>query len=154
MAAAPGLGADRDLAVDEDPPQRISIASAQEKTTLVRIDGQWCRPLGATPTTHILKLPRGLVGGRRLDLSESVCKEWLCAQLLRELGLPVAATDIGHFDGQLGFEELDHALDARASRRVRDAHALALGGEHLHQLAAVQHLRLQPLQLGIGQRLD
>lgn len=100
VAAAPGLGNDLDIAADDDPLLRISIAGAQEKTALLRIDGQWCRPLGATPTTHILKLPLGLVGGRRLDLSESVYNEWLCAQLLRELGLPVATTDIGHFDDQ------------------------------------------------------
>ena len=99
VAAAPGLGTDLDVAAEDDP-LRISIAGAQEKTALLRIDGQWCRPLGETPTTHILKLPLGLVGGRRLDLSESVYNEWLCAQLLRELGLPVATTDIGHFDGQ------------------------------------------------------
>jgi serine/threonine protein kinase HipA of HipAB toxin-antitoxin module len=61
------------------------------------VDGRWCRPLGATPTTHILKLPLGLVGGRRLDLSHSVHNEWLCAQLLREMGLPVAVTDIATF---------------------------------------------------------
>jgi serine/threonine-protein kinase HipA len=78
----------------------MSIAGAQEKTALLRLDGQWCRPLGATPTTHILKLPLGLVGGRRLDLTHSVYNEWLCSQLLRELGLPVATTDIATFGDQ------------------------------------------------------
>ena len=92
VAAEPGLGP------DQDPDGlRISIAGAQEKTALLRVDGQWCRPLGATPTTHILKLALGLVGGRRLDLTHSVYNEWLCAQLLRELGLPVAVTDIATF---------------------------------------------------------
>jgi serine/threonine-protein kinase HipA len=92
VAADPGPGA------DQDPDDlRISIAGAQEKTALLRVDRKWCRPLGATPTTHIIKLPLGLVGGRRLDLTHSVYKEWLCAQLLRELGLPVAATDIATF---------------------------------------------------------
>jgi serine/threonine-protein kinase HipA len=95
VAAEPGLGIDQDL-----DDLRISIAGAQEKTALLRVDGQWCRPLGATPTTHILKLPLGLVGGRRLDLTHSVCNEWLCAQLLRELGLPVAASDIATFGGE------------------------------------------------------
>lgn len=86
---------------DQTPDDlRISIAGAQEKTALLRVDGQWCRPLGATPTTHILKLPLGLVGGRRLDLTHSVYNEWLCAQLLRELGLPVATTDIATFGDQ------------------------------------------------------
>lgn len=104
VAAEPGLGA------DQDPDDlRISIAGAQEKTALLRVDGQWCRPLGATPTTHILKLPLGLVGGRRLDLTHSVYNEWLCAQLLRELGLPVATTDIATFGDEtvLAVERFD-----------------------------------------------
>lgn len=104
IAAEPGLGA------DQDPDDlRISIAGAQEKTALLRVDGQWCRPLGATPTTHILKLPLGLVGGRRLDLSHSVYNEWLCAQLLRELGLPVAPTEIATFASEtvLAVERFD-----------------------------------------------
>jgi len=104
VAAEPGLGA------DQDPCDlRISIAGAQEKTALLRVDGQWCRPLGATPTTHILKLPLGLVGGSRLDLTHSVYNEWLCAQLLRELDLPVATTDIATFGNEtvLAVERFD-----------------------------------------------
>jgi len=69
---------------------RISIAGAQEKTALLQVDGKWCRPHGSTPTTHIFKLPLGLVGNMRLDLSESVENEWLCAQILHAYGLPVA----------------------------------------------------------------
>lgn len=104
VSAEPGLGA------DQDPDDlRISIAGAQEKTALLRVHGQWCRPLGATPTTHILKLPLGLVGGRRLDLTHSVYNEWLCAQLLREMGLPVAVTDIATFGDEtvLAVERFD-----------------------------------------------
>jgi serine/threonine-protein kinase HipA len=79
---------------------RISLAGAQEKTALTRIGRHWYKPLGSTPTTHILKLPLGLVGNRRLDLSHSVDNEWLCAALLKQLGLPVANTDIGQFGDQ------------------------------------------------------
>ncbi|MDH0863407.1 type II toxin-antitoxin system HipA family toxin [Mitsuaria sp. GD03876] len=78
---------------------RVSIAGAQEKTALLRIDGQWHRPRGATPTTHILKLPLGLVGNVRADMTESVENEWLCAQILRAFGLPVATTEMGVFGG-------------------------------------------------------
>ncbi|WP_423594777.1 type II toxin-antitoxin system HipA family toxin [Roseateles sp. MS654] len=81
---------------DEDD-FRVSIAGAQEKTALLRIGGRWHRPRGATPTTHILKLPLGLVGNMRADMTDSVENEWLCAQLLSALGLPVAKTDIGVF---------------------------------------------------------
>jgi serine/threonine-protein kinase HipA len=79
---------------------RISLAGAQEKTALTKIGRHWYKPLGSTPTTHILKLPLGLVGNRRLDLSHSIENEWLCATLLKELGLPVANTDIGQFGDQ------------------------------------------------------
>lgn len=73
-----------------DADFRISIAGAQEKTALLNVNGQWCRPHGATPTTHILKLPMGLVGNMRLDLSHSIENEWLCARILAGYGLPVA----------------------------------------------------------------
>jgi serine/threonine-protein kinase HipA len=76
---------------------RISIAGAQEKTALLRLDGRWRRPLGMTPTTHILKLPLGLVGGRRMDMTHSVENEWLCAQILKELGFAVAAAEMATF---------------------------------------------------------
>ncbi|MDY0037776.1 MAG: type II toxin-antitoxin system HipA family toxin [Zoogloea oleivorans] len=79
---------------------RISIAGAQEKTALLWHNGQWHRPLGATPTTHIIKLPLGLIGGRQLDMSHSVENEWLCAQILRAYGLPVAETTMASFAGQ------------------------------------------------------
>lgn len=104
VAAEQALGDDQDLA-----DLRISIAGAQEKTALLKVDDQWCRPLGATPTTHILKLPLGLVGGRRLDLTHSVYNEWLCAQLLRALGLPVATTEIATFGDEtvLSVERFD-----------------------------------------------
>ncbi|HEY1396508.1 type II toxin-antitoxin system HipA family toxin [Roseateles sp.] len=78
---------------------RVSIAGAQEKTALLRVGGRWHRPQGATPTTHILKLPLGLVGNMRADMTDSVENEWLCAQILRAFGLPVATTEMGLFDG-------------------------------------------------------
>lgn len=85
----------------DDDLFRISIAGAQEKTAFVKVKGRWCRPHGATPTTHIFKLPLGLVGGsRRVDLSDSVQNEWVCAQIVSELGLPVAPTTMATFGDQ------------------------------------------------------
>src|SRR5690606_1585350 len=77
---------------------RISIAGAQEKTALLHFQGQWCRPHGATPTSHIFKLPMGLVGNMKLDLGESVENEWLCAEILRAYGLPVAECEPLQFE--------------------------------------------------------
>lgn len=99
----------RDANADE---LRISLAGAQEKTALLWHDGGWMRPRGSTPTTHILKLPLGLVGHRKADLSASVDNEWLCMNLLAEFGLPVARTAILHFGTQkvLGVERFDRKM--------------------------------------------
>jgi serine/threonine-protein kinase HipA len=77
-------------AAEPDDDFRISIAGAQEKTALTWFEGRWCRPRGSTPTTHIMKLPMGLVGNMRLDLSHSIENEWLCSRILHAYGLPVA----------------------------------------------------------------
>jgi serine/threonine-protein kinase HipA len=82
---------------DDDDDFRISIAGAQEKTALTWHEGRWCKPRGATPTTHILKLPLGRVGGRGMDMTNSVENEWLCAQLLAEYGFAVARCDVRTF---------------------------------------------------------
>jgi len=76
---------------------RVSIAGAQEKTALLFHRGKWCRPLGATPTTHILKLPLGLIGHLQVDMRDSVENEWLCLRLMRAFGLPAASCDIVEF---------------------------------------------------------
>ena len=87
--------------IHDDDLFRISIAGAQEKTALTRWKGRWCRPHGATPTTHIIKLPLGLIGGsKRVDASNSVQNEWLCAQIVAALGLAVATTSMASFGGQ------------------------------------------------------
>ncbi|MBY0366462.1 MAG: HipA domain-containing protein [Proteobacteria bacterium] len=84
---------------DEEAEFRISIAGAQDKTALLWHDGHWCRPLGATPTTHLFKLPLGLIGGqsRQINFKTSVDNEWLCLRLLGLYGLPVPRTHIASF---------------------------------------------------------
>ena len=59
--------------------------------------GRWCKPHGATPTTHIFKLPLGLVGGRQMDMTTSLENEWLCAQLLTAYGMPIASCEVKQF---------------------------------------------------------
>jgi len=94
--------------IDGPDDFRISIAGVQEKTALLRVGDRWHRPLGATPTTHILKLPMG-AAGLLFDVTDSVENEWLCATILRELGLPVARTEIATFGEQkvLAVERFD-----------------------------------------------
>lgn len=79
---------------------RLSIAGAQEKTALLWHQDRWCMPEGNTPTTHIFKLPLGLVGNMKADMSTSVENEWLCSLLLEHFGIPVASTEIAQFDDQ------------------------------------------------------
>ncbi len=57
----------------------------------------WHRPVEATPTTHILKLPLGIVGGGlQLDLSDSVDNECLYATLFEAMHLPPHAPKSRH----------------------------------------------------------
>jgi serine/threonine protein kinase HipA of HipAB toxin-antitoxin module len=57
---------------DSGADLRLSIAGAQEKTALLRHDEQWIYPTGSTPTTHIFKLPLGLVGNMQADMRTSI----------------------------------------------------------------------------------
>jgi serine/threonine-protein kinase HipA len=82
---------------EAEPDFRISIAGAQEKTALLRHQGKWMRPLGATPTTHIIKLPLGLAGNMQADMRTSIHNEWLCLKLMGALGFDVAQADIATF---------------------------------------------------------
>lgn len=85
---------------DPDADFRISLAGAQEKTAFLWWGRQWLAPRGATPTSHIFKLPLGLMGGRQADFSTSVDNEWLCLRLLKAYGLPVADASIATFGRQ------------------------------------------------------
>jgi serine/threonine-protein kinase HipA len=105
VVTAPGLG-------QQDPEDeddfRISLAGAQEKSALLWHAGQW----NATPTTHIFKLPLGLVGNSQVNLATSVENEWLCLQIMRAYGLPVTNAEIATFNGQrvLVVERFDRKL--------------------------------------------
>lgn len=104
-----------------DDDFRISIAGAQEKTAFLLHNGRWCRPLGATPTTHIFKLPLGLVGNMQADMTVSVENEWLCARILAAYGLPVAHCEIGRFGSQkvLVVERFDRQLHSSGKYWLR-----------------------------------
>jgi len=100
---------------------RISIAGAQEKTALLRHKNRWCRPVGSTPTTHIFKLPLGLVGNAQADMRTSVENEWLCARIVAAFGIPVASCEIGEFGAQkaLVVKRFDRALHSSGKYWLR-----------------------------------
>ncbi|MFB2351743.1 HipA domain-containing protein, partial [Priestia megaterium] len=76
------------LGIDPEQDFRISVAGAQEKTALLRHQGQWMRPIGTTPTTHILKPQLGEIptSSGVIDLSDSVENEHYCLTLLESFG--------------------------------------------------------------------
>lgn len=96
VTAAPAPGS---LGPESDE-LRLSVAGAQEKTAFLWHNEQWCLPLGSTPTTHIFKLPMGIIGEGQIDFSSSVENEWLCSRLLMAYGLPVASTQMAQFNGE------------------------------------------------------
>ena len=95
-----------------DEPFRISLAGAQEKTALLWHKGTWYRPIGATPTTHIFKLPLGKIGTMQADMALSIENEWLCLKLLEAFGLEVAKANIATFEDQkvLVVERFDRCI--------------------------------------------
>jgi len=84
----------------ESEELRLSVAGAQEKTAFLWHNNQWCLPLGSTPTTHLFKLPMGVIGDGQIDFSSSVENEWLCSKVLMAYGLPVASTEMARFNGE------------------------------------------------------
>lgn len=87
------------LGIDQEHEFRISVAGAQEKTALLFHEGQWLRPIGTTPTTHIFKPQLGAIPTAfgMIDMADSVENEHYCLKLLEAFGLPVAQTEIATF---------------------------------------------------------
>jgi serine/threonine-protein kinase HipA len=117
VTAAPAPGS---LGPESDD-LRLSVAGAQEKTAFLLHDSQWCLPLGSTPTTHLFKLPMGVIGEGQIDFSSSVENEWLCGRLLRAYGLPMASTEMARFDGErcLIVQRFDRRLHASGAYWLR-----------------------------------
>ena len=108
----------------DDDELRLSIAGAQEKTALLRVGRRWYRPRGATPTTHILKLPLGLVGNMRADMSTSLENEWLCSRILHAIGLSAAHSEMARFGQQkvlivTRFDRRWQGIEEGAEQKVR-----------------------------------
>lgn len=106
---------------ENDEDFRISIAGAQEKTAFLFHNNQWCEPLNETPTTHIFKLPIGMIEHQQMDLRDSCENEWLCSQLAKAYGLPAADCDILHFEDMkvLSVKRFDRQLSQDQSWIMR-----------------------------------
>lgn len=111
----------------EDDDFRISLAGAQEKTALLRKDGDWIRPVGMTPTTHILKTQLGVLPNG-INLSDSVENEFLCMTFCKAMGFDVAEAEIADF------EDVRSLVVTRFDRRwTRDERLIRLPQEDFCQ---------------------
>ena len=84
------------LGLASDDGFRISVAGAQEKTALLWYNGQWIKPHGTTPTSHLIKTQIGKLPDG-IDLSDSVENEYYCLKLTAAFGLPVNTATIETF---------------------------------------------------------
>ena len=97
------------------------LPARRRKTAFLKHQGKWCRPIGSTPTTHIFKLPLGLVGNRQADMRTSVENEWLCARIVAAFGLPIANCEIDEFGTHkvLMVERFDRTLHSSGKYWLR-----------------------------------
>jgi serine/threonine-protein kinase HipA len=119
------------LGLTRDDAFRISVAGAQEKTALLRHEGEWLKPHGTTPTTHLIKTQIGQLPGG-IDLSDSVENEYYCLKLTEAFGLPVNTATIETFGNTkaLVIERFDR-------RWTRDGRLLRLPQEDFCQALSV-----------------
>lgn len=92
---------------------RFSLAGAQPKIALLRHNGRYGRPIGRTPTTHILKPPSPTFPG----FAEN---EHLCLQVAQALGLRAANSSVERFGDEVAIvvERYDRLWTGQAYRRL------------------------------------
>lgn len=120
-----------------NPSGHFSLAGAQAKTALLRADGRWGIPSGATPTSHILK---PAVDG----LDDHDLNEHLCMSAARKAGLLVARTSIARFDDETAL--VVHRYD----RLDAEGRLLRVHQEDLCQAMAVHPARKYQSEGGPG----
>ena len=86
MNSRPLMKADENL--------RLSLAGAQEKLALAKLEGKWYLPLNGAPSTHILKPTRSG------PLSSLAQNEYTCMKLAKNFGLPVTEVDLLNIAGK------------------------------------------------------
>ncbi|SEB98832.1 serine/threonine-protein kinase HipA [Paramicrobacterium humi] len=107
----------------------FSLGGAQGKFALARREGRWFEPTGQHPSTHIFK-----PGVHTLDGSDVT--EHITLQVARKLGLIVADTEIGVFDGEhvLIVKRFDRVfVDGRSIRLHQEDLAQATGTSYLNK---------------------
>lgn len=92
---------------------QFSLAGAQAKIALLKLDDGWAVPSGRIPTTHILKPPGGDYGG-------FVENEMFCLRLARAMGMPAAHSEKIEIEGESAIcvERYDRARTADGWTRI------------------------------------
>ena len=100
--------------IKADDKLRLSLAGAQEKLALAKINGEWYLPLNGAPSTHILKPTR--TG----SLSSLAQNEYICMKLAKCFGLPVPEVDLLKIAGKDIFvvERYDRTKEGNSIQRV------------------------------------
>ncbi len=146
---APAVGLTRN---HNAAPFRLSIAGAQEKTALLWHKKRWNIPTGTTPTTHIFKLPLGMVGNGQLDMRTSVENEWLCSKIMQAYGLPTASCEMAQFEDQkvLIVERFDRRVIANAANAAKERWIARLPQEDFCQATGTSYLKKYQADGGPG----
>lgn len=100
--------------IKADDKLRLSLAGAQEKLALAKINEKWYLPLNGAPSTHILKPTRtGL-------LSSLAQNEYICMKLAKSFGLSVPDVDLLSIAGKEVFvvERYDRIKTADSIKRL------------------------------------
>ncbi len=117
------LRADATAWLGGDFSGQFSLAGAQAKTALLRSDGRWGVPSGASATSHILKPAAA-------GLDDHDLNEHLCLDAARRAGLVVARTAVTRFEAESAIvvERYDRrSVDGRLLRIHQEDFCQALG---------------------------
>lgn len=100
--------------IKADDKLRLSLAGAQEKLALAKINGEWYLPLNGAPSTHILKPTRTGI------LSSLAQNEYICMKLAKVFGLSVPEVDLLSIAGKDVFvvERYDRIKTADSIKRL------------------------------------
>ena len=100
--------------IKADDKLRLSLAGAQEKLALAKINGEWYLPLNGAPSTHILK------PARTGSLSSLAQNEYICMKLAKSFGLAVPDVDLLNIAGKDIFvvERYDRLKETNTIQRL------------------------------------
>lgn len=117
-----------------DAPKRMSLAGAQHKLLVVELDGELYEPVGATPSTHLLKPAHP----EAASWPASVANEFVTMRLAHAAGLPVPAVQRRYVPEPVYIVE---RFDRRVQRLAPGADGLPrLEVQRLHIVDACQLL--------------